>query len=131
MGTTNTATFVLLLAQKHPLSFISGAEIDLREKLSRGNRAEFHHLVPKAYLAASGQTKPPANCFANFAFISRADNRDLGGVAPSKYRSKMPQDVTQILSRAMCNESLFNDDYEYFVRTRAKALQDFANELCI
>jgi hypothetical protein len=54
MGTANTNTFVLLLAQKQPLSFISGAPIDLREKLKQSNRAEFHHLMPKAFLTSSG-----------------------------------------------------------------------------
>ena len=131
MGTTNTITFVLLLAQKRPLSFISGAQIDLREKLSRGNRSEFHHLMPKAFLASSGQTSPPANCLANFAFISRADNRELGGVAPSKYRSKMPADTTEILRSAICRDVLFTDDYPAFVRERANDLRDFANHLCL
>jgi hypothetical protein len=131
MGTTNTITFVLLLAQKHPLSFVSGVKIDLGEKLSRGNRAEFHHLMPKAFLNASKQPQPLPNCLANFAFISRADNRDLGGGPPSKYRAKMPSDVSTILRNAICPDTLFQDDYSAFARDRAAALRDFANELCL
>lgn len=70
MGTANTNTFVLLLAQQSPRSFISGAPIDLSDKLRKSNRAEFHHLMPKAFLEKSGQggLGSPVNCLANFAF---------------------------------------------------------------
>lgn len=129
-GTTNTATFILLLAQKAPLSFISGTPVDLKEKLSRANRAEFHHLMPKAFLVGTGQSSPPPNCLANFTFLSRAENRDLGGVAPSKYQAKMAASP-DVLTRALCPPSLFSDQFSVFANERAEILQTFANELCL
>lgn len=132
IATANTITFCLLLAQQAPLSFLSGAPIDLAEKLKKANRAEFHHLMPKAFILASGQKAGPFedSCLANFAFLSRADNRELGGTAPSEYRAKMPAESSQILARALCPPSLFEDDYRKFIGGRAAMLRAVAEALC-
>jgi hypothetical protein len=130
MGAVNTTTFILLLAQGMPLSFISGAPIDLGEKLRQSNRAEFHHLMPKAFLQETNQTEWNPSCLANFAFISRADNRELGGVGPGAYRGKMPTNTDEILHKAFCPADLFSDDYGVFVRKRASLLSKAAEDLC-
>ncbi len=130
MGAVNTSTFILLLAQRLPLSFISGAPIDLGDKLRQSNRAEFHHLMPKAFLQSTEQTNISPNCLANFAFISRADNRELGGVAPSIYRSKMPNDISEILERSIIPGELFENNYPNFLEKRAYLLREFAEGLC-
>lgn len=130
MGSANTNTFVLLLAQAKPQSFVSGAPIDLADKLKQANRTEFHHLMPKAFLQESKQESRPANCLANFAFLSRADNRYLGGAAPSKYRNKMPASIDSILARAICPASLLGDAYDAFLKERAGMLRTQAEALC-
>lgn len=130
LGAVNTTTYVLLLAQARPLSFVSGAPIDLGSKLKNANRAEFHHLMPKDFLRRTGQKSPPENCLANFAFISRADNRYLGGDAPSIYKNKMPKNFNDILNRSICPSNLFNDGYKTFVIERAEWLVKSAEELC-
>jgi hypothetical protein len=129
MGNVNTKTFILLLAQQGPLSFASGVPVDLADKLRASNRTEFHHVMPRSCLTKSGQERPPASILANFAFLSRADNRMLGGDPPSKYRRRMPSDVTGILARALCSMNLFGDKYEAFVAERAKTLATVANRL--
>jgi hypothetical protein len=125
----NTKTFILLLAQGRPLSFISGAPIDLAEKLRASNRTEFHHLMPKAFLDATEHYENE-NCLANFTFMSRADNRQLAGDAPSEYRKKMPGNIDEILDRAMCPPSLFNDRFDLFIDERANMLAQYAANLC-
>ncbi|MPT34486.1 MAG: DUF262 domain-containing protein, partial [Flavobacterium sp.] len=50
MGTVNTKSLILLLAQKSPLSFITGSPITLSDVLKEYNRSEFHHIFPKAYV---------------------------------------------------------------------------------
>lgn len=132
LGSVNTKTFILMLAQAHPLSFASGAPIDLGEKLKASNRTEFHHLMPRAFLKGSGQDKLDISesCLANFAFLSRSDNRLLGGNAPSAYRTKMPTNVDQILEHALCPPSLFDDDYLRFIEDRAELLMATAAQLC-
>jgi hypothetical protein len=126
----NTKTFILLLASHSPLSFISGAPVDLYEKLKDANRTEFHHLMPRKFLRDSGQVEFSEGVLANFAFMSRIDNRDLGGEAPSGYRSKIKGDVSQILERSYVPETLFQDDYSTFVRGRSYILMAAAGLLC-
>jgi hypothetical protein len=130
MGNVDTKTFILMLAKAHPRSFVSGAPVDLEETLMRSNRTEFHHLMPRAFLRASHQSSFSDSCLANFAFLSRADNRTIGGSAPSQYRHKLPDNVDEILKCALCPPSLFQDWYEDFVIERSELLAGFANALC-
>ncbi|OMR14524.1 GmrSD restriction endonuclease domain-containing protein [Burkholderia pseudomallei] len=130
IGTVNTKTFIALLAQMVPLNFVSGTPVDLRQKLQSYNRKEFHHLMPKAFLTASGQAQRSENILANFCFIARSDNRVLGGDSPSAYRGKMAANVDDILQSHLCPNALFDDNYEAFVTLRAASLAAKARELC-
>ncbi len=130
MGNVNTKSFILMLAHRKPLSFVSGAEIDLARTLKESNRVEFHHLMPRQFLQETGQNSPDESALANFCFLSRADNRQLGGVSPTKYRSKMPTDVGAILERAICPQSLFSDNFSTFTAERASMLTAAARLLC-
>jgi hypothetical protein len=111
MGNVNTKSFILMLAQVAPRSFISGAPIDLASKLRESNRTEFHHLMPRSFLKNSGQREPDDSVLANLAFVSRTDNRELGGLAPSRYRPKMIGNVEGILEHELCPTS-FGDSYK-------------------
>jgi hypothetical protein len=134
IDSVNTKTFVLMLANKNPLSFTSGQPINLANVLRDYNRNEFHHLYPRAYLRTldNGPRKPDSdtNCLANFCFLSRADNNSLGGVAPSAYRAKLPAGHTMdtILESALCPYSLFDDNYDNFVQARAAKLTEEASK---
>lgn len=130
MANVNTKTFILMLAARRPRSFISGNLVDLAKTLKEANRTEFHHMMPRAYLRDSNQTQRyDDSALANFCFLSRADNRQIGGDKPSVYRAKMPADISQIQEAACFDETLFKDDYEPFVETRAAALAAYATEL--
>jgi hypothetical protein len=117
-----TKTFILMLAHQQPRSFITGSRITLADVLRDYNRNEFHHLFPRAYLRNSGQETYDVNSLANFCFLSKADNNQLGGVAPSQYRSRLPANVEQVLSSAICPSSLFDDNFEMFVDQRSELL---------
>lgn len=129
VNTVNTTTFVLMLAQRRPLNFISGQPVALAEVLREYNRSEFHHLFPRAYLTLRGVPAQDHGPLANFAFLSKADNVALGGVAPSVYRARMPQQIADILAAALCPPSLFDDDYAAFLTERAVQLEGVANQL--
>jgi hypothetical protein len=130
IGTVNTRTFILLLANSQPLSFVSGNAVTLTKVLQAYNRNEFHHLMPQAFLKGLGATSREINQLANYAIISAADNKALGGVAPSEYRAKMPAaKVKLILDRSLCPESLFDDHFEDFIIERSARLADKAREL--
>lgn len=130
LNNVNTKTFILLLASAGPKSFISGQAVDLARTLKDANRTEFHHLMPRAFLRTGVTTQVTENALANFAFLSRADNRAIGGVAPSVYRTKMPSDLRAILEGGLIPDSLFNDDFEAFVIERADRLACEAQRLC-
>ncbi|MFC7693242.1 hypothetical protein ACFQY5_30510 [Paeniroseomonas aquatica] len=122
MGNVNTKTFVLMLAQNSPKSFVSGAPVNLAETLKSSNRAEFHHLMPRSFLRKSAQISIDESVLANFAFLSRSDNRILGGDAPSAYQAKMALNKKEILESALCPVSLFNDKYDVFIEERVDLL---------
>ena len=130
LNSVASRAFILLLAQNHPSSFISGNKIDLRKVLKAYNRNEFHHIYPRNYLKTSGQE----NGFEEFLFReylhpSKADNNLISGVAPSEYRKKMPSDITPIAKTNFLPESTFDDHYSSFVNARAMLLADFAKTL--
>lgn len=129
VNSVNSTTFVLLLAQRNPLNFISGQAVPVADVLREYNRSEFHHMYPRAYLTELGIVAKRQNTFVNICFLSKADNTALGGVAPSVYRARMPANVNEILDHALCPPSLFNDDYELFVRERSLLLERAANEV--
>ncbi|MET4783396.1 DUF262 domain-containing protein [Glaciihabitans sp. UYNi722] len=125
-----TKTFILLLVQSNPLSFVSGSRVSLGEVLRHYNRKEFHHLNPQKFLKGQDRDSADINRLANFAIISAADNKALGGVAPSRYRPKMPASKSgNILDSALCPPSLFNDDYDTFIEERSVLLWSSANTL--
>jgi hypothetical protein len=129
VNTVNTTSFVLMLAQRAPLDFVSGQPVALADVLRDYNRSEFHHLFPRAFLTARGVPPEQHGPLANFAFLSKADNIALGGVAPSAYRARMPQQLDNILKAALCPATLLTDDYQTFLRDRSLQLEAFANQL--
>jgi hypothetical protein len=122
MSNVSAKTFILMLAQERPKSFISETNIDLGRVLKDYNKNEFHHLYPKSYLKNIDYEGKLGNCLANLCFMSRTDNNQIGGVAPSQYREKMPENIAEILEKALCPVSLFDDKFEQFVDERAELL---------
>jgi hypothetical protein len=130
MNTVHTKTFILLLAQNNPRSFISGNPVTLADVLQRYNKNEFHHLFPKAYLLGLGKTQGEIFALVNFTFLSSGDNKTLGGAAPSIYKGKMKSsDLATILEHAYTPGTLFTDDFEQFKQDRLKILEAAASKL--
>lgn len=133
MGTVNTKSLVLLLAQKNPKSFISGSEITLSNVLKDYNRNEFHHIYPKAYVTKLNQNTIDysVNCLANFCILSRADNKKIDCKKPSEYRQdEMPTDSSQILDSTFIDEpKLVADNFNEFIEDRSEKLYEFLQKL--
>ncbi|MEB3177675.1 MAG: hypothetical protein VKL59_01325 [Nostocaceae cyanobacterium] len=134
MRTIATKTFILILAQSNPLNFIQGTKISLEDVLSQGNRKEFHHIFPKAYLKSFGDKykDEQINCLANFSILSRTDNNKIKDQPPSKYRSEMPvnnQEFAKILATHFCPDDMVKNDYDNFLQSRAGLLLVRAKEL--
>lgn len=130
MNSVLTKAFILLLSKNNPINLINGSPIDLEVKLRDCNRKEFHHLMPKAFLKNSEQNVYHESCLANFCFISRVDNRMLGGDKPSVYRNKITGNVDSIISSHYCPNALFDDNFEQFINIRSELLSQAARQVC-
>jgi hypothetical protein len=128
---TNTKTFILLLANNDPKSFLSGGNIDLEKVLQKQNRAEFHHIYPKSYLKKLRFDDDFINCLANFCFLNSADNKKISAKNPSQYVKIMPKEksLEDILHSALCPSNTFDDNYNAFIDERVKLLVSFAKKL--
>lgn len=123
LSTVATRAFILQLAQHSPRSFKSGGQIDLDAVLSEPNRSEFHHCYPRAYLAGGIEPIADRNSdLVNYAFLTRAENREISDSAPSVYREKMPADSTAILDSQLLPHDMFDDDWPKFRAQRAELL---------
>lgn len=128
LSTVNTKTFILMLANAQPMSFLSGTFVQLDRVLSGLNKREFHHLYPRKVLRGVAPPKD-INSLSNFAIISRADNNKIGGRVPSEYKELMSGDVEKVLQHALCPASLFDDDFAQFIEHRSKMLLEKAKTL--
>lgn len=126
--TVATKALILLLANNSPCTFLSGQAIDLDRVLSEPNRNEFHHCMPKAWLRDNrpNVSDKTINSLANFAIISRAENREIKAKAPSEYRAMMPDESSFIESAAYLPDSLWSDNEGKFFVERAQMLADAA-----
>jgi hypothetical protein len=131
LTSVNTKTFVLLLADSAPRSFLSGAPVDLRQALLRCHKTEFHHIFPRAYL--DGLSVPPeqTNCLANFCFLSKADNARIGATPPSQYITLLPQqDRDAILRSSLVPPNSLTAPFSAFLEQRAALLVTQVGALC-
>lgn len=131
LTSANAKTFILMLANNDPRTFLSGSSIDLDRVLQKYNRAEFHHIYPKAYLKEAGFSDEEINCLANFCFINASENKKIGRKKPSEYIALMPQedDLNEILEKAFCSSKSFNDDFKLFIENRSHLLTIYAKKL--
>lgn len=132
-NSVNTKAFILMLAQKSPKSLISGSIVSLQKVLKEANKNEFHHLYPKSYLKSIGiNDEALINVLANFSFLSKTDNIQISGSAPSVYRSQLPKDVSElssILEASLIPNNLFDDNFNDFIKVRSEKLLGLASSL--
>ncbi len=132
ISSANTKTFILMLINNKPKTFLSGGAVDLDKVLQKYNRAEFHHLYPKAQLKKKDVGEEEINALYNFAIINGADNRRISNKKPSAYKAMVgssEKSRNQITGSALCPSSLFEDDYEKFRVERVAILMAKAGEL--
>lgn len=130
ISSVNTKTYIAMLASNSPLSFISGAKVDLSTTLKQASSKEFHHIFPDKHLQRNGKEKKEIYPLANFCFLNNADNQKIKDKAPADYVKLMNQtSVAEILSAAICPNNTFSMDYDTFLSERAELLLNYANGL--
>ncbi|TLS52145.1 DUF262 domain-containing protein [Paenibacillus antri] len=130
LGALNTKIFIVMLAQKLPRSFLSGAAVNLAEVLKLCNRTEFHHIFPKNFLDRNGIGPKEQNVLANLCFLSNADNQRIKARSPQEYKEWIDRDqYNVILDSGLIPRDGLDLAYTDFLRERATLLTEFANTL--
>lgn len=78
-----------LILKNHSRDFISGREMDFTAYKS--DAIDIHHIFPKDYCIKQGYPRSKWNSVVNKTPISYSTNREIGGVAPSVYISKIEE----------------------------------------
>lgn len=119
-----------LILKDHCKDFISGREMDF--SVYKSEYIDIHHIFPKDYCEKQGYPKTKWNSVVNKTPITYSTNREIGGVAPSKYLAKIEakgQVATSVLNGYLEShwidvECCRNDDFNKHIILRAKKLLD-------
>lgn len=117
-----------LILKNHAKDFISGEEMDF--STYNNERIDIHHIFPKKYCIEKGYDKFKWNSIVNKTAISASSNREIGGVAPSKYIERLEKKGA-VLSETLDgylethwidHELLRNDDFQEMIIDRSKKI---------
>ena len=117
-----------MLAQKLPKSFISGANVNLKEVLKQVNSREFHHIFPKKFLEGFQTPREKIQQLANFCFLNNQDNQKIKAKDPKIYKDYI-QDLENVMAHALCPPNALDLSYDQFIKERVKILKNFADDL--
>ncbi|MGN0265827.1 MAG: DUF262 domain-containing protein [Oliverpabstia sp.] len=117
-----------LILKNHSKDFISGREMDFTAYKSEN--IDIHHVFPRDYCEKMNYPKAKWNSVVNKTPISYRTNREIGGVAPSRYLSKIEakgQVTASVLNGYLESHWLDvdccrNDNFDKFIIERAKNL---------
>lgn len=117
-----------LILKSHCQDFISGREMDFT--VFKAENIDIHHIFPASYCEKQNYNKTLWNSVVNKTPITYSTNREIGGVAPSVYLSKIENsgkvttpDLEKYVSThwidvACCR----SDDFDGHIISRAKMI---------
>ncbi len=117
-----------LILKNHCKDFISGREMDFA--VYKAEYIDIHHIFPRAYCESEKYDKTLWNSIVNKTPITYSTNREIGGVAPSKYISKIEakgqvtnEELDEYLRTHWIDEKCCrSDDFHRHIINRAKLL---------
>jgi hypothetical protein len=117
-----------LILKSHCQDFISGREMDFT--VFKAENIDIHHIFPAAYCEKQKYNKTLWNSVINKTPITYSTNREIGGVAPSVYLSKIENSgkvTTSELEKYVSTHWIDvtycrNDDFEGHIISRAKKI---------
>ena len=117
-----------LILKNHCRDFISGREMDFA--VYKSENPDIHHIFPRDYCEKSGYPKSKWNSVINKTPITYSTNREIGGVAPSRYLSRIeqkgqvdPEVLDSYLTTHWINVSACRtDDFDEHIIHRAKEI---------
>lgn len=119
-----------LILKNHCKDFISGREMDFT--VYKSENPDIHHVFPRNYCEKQRYPKEKWNSIVNKTPITYSTNREIGGVAPSKYLAKIeakgqvnPETLNAYLESHWFDvESCRMDNFDKHIVYRAKKLLD-------
>ena len=119
-----------LILKNHAQDLISGREMDFT--VYQSEKIDIHHIFPQDYCMKRNYSKAKWNSIVNKTPISAGTNREIGGVAPSKYLGRIekkgavnPDTLDVYLTSHWIDPELCRGDrFDEFIIDRAKKLLD-------
>lgn len=131
--------FLCLLARRKPLHFDNSGIINLTgDHFSKFTSPEKHHIFPHGFLKKIGVSKS-VHSLPNFCFIPSDLNKKIEDRAPSDYFAQIKDRLDHdSFSRVMSSHfipadedsGIWTDDYELFLKQRARLIMDEILSLC-
>lgn len=132
MRTVNAAYkgVMALVFRENCLDFVDGAPMTMVKSME--TPPDIHHIFPRAYCERTGLERTKWNSIVNKTPLIARTNREIGGVAPSKYLPKIMKDEQidgdelrrRVESHLIGYDALAADDFDAFFLDRAKRLLD-------
>ena len=100
--------------------------------LGKMNALEVHHIFPKSLLYSKEFKRPQVNAVANFCFLTKDTNLQIGACSPSKYFAEVEQKHPGALASQwipMDRELWKAENYLQFLEERRHLLAKAANDL--
>lgn len=133
LQTRNSAAYkgvMALVFRESCLDFIDGEQMTAVKSME--TLPDIHHIFPRAYCEKAGLDRTKWNSIVNKTPLIARTNREIGGVAPSKYLPRIMKDAVisedvlraRIESHLIDYDALAADDFDAFFADRAKKLLD-------
>lgn len=133
LQTRNSAAYkgvMALVFRENCLDFVDGAPMTTVKSME--TPPDIHHIFPRAYCERTGLERTKWNSIVNKTPLIARTNREIGGVAPSKYLPKIMKDEQidgdelrrRVESHLIDYDALAADDFDAFFLDRAKRLLD-------
>ncbi len=144
MGRTTSAIrngVLCLFNIKKPLHFENRMELDLSvDPLLKFTRAEKHHIFPAAFLKSKGFDASRVDSIPNFCFVPADLNKSIADKPPSEYMREIrnhyetEQKFAEVMQTHLIpvgsDSGIWTDNYEQFLKQRARLLLQEMRKLC-
>jgi hypothetical protein len=134
-GNAYCKSVLCLLAYQQPKSFDTNGAVNLdNSHLKIATSRNYHHFFPRNYVEEQHKGKEP-NLIANITLLDGYSNKHrIGKKAPSDYIGKfakdnqgLPATLQTHLIGDMASFGVLTDDYDTFIKARAKAIAEALN----
>lgn len=133
LQTRNSAAYkgvMALVFRESCLDFIDGEQMTAVKSMETS--PDIHHIFPRAYCEKTGLDRTKWNSIVNKTPLIARTNREIGGVAPSRYLPRIMKnaEISEDVLRARVESHLIDygalaaDDFDAFFIDRAKRLLD-------